>query len=113
MVFAGALPVMFAAYVLQRGMLRPLAAPTFEIPTRKDVDWALLTGSALFGIGWGLVGVCPGPALAAIPLAGSTLGHLATFIVAMLAGIYLATLVRRARAGVPSSSTTMPSSAAR
>lgn len=47
------------------GRERPLFAPRFAMPTRTDLDPRLLSGAALFGIGWGLVGFCPGPALVA------------------------------------------------
>jgi hypothetical protein len=95
MVFIGALPVMFLGYVIQRGMSRPLAAPSFQIPARTDIDSALVGGAALFGVGWGLAGVCPGPALAATVLAGPAIGQLAIFIGSMLAGIGLAIALRR------------------
>jgi hypothetical protein len=95
MVFIGALPVMFLGYVIQRGMSRPVAAPSFQIPTRTDVDGALVGGAALFGVGWGLAGICPGPALAVTVLAGPAIGKLAIFIASMLAGIGLAIAMRR------------------
>jgi uncharacterized protein len=86
-VFAGALPVMFAAYVIQRRMTQPTFAPTFDIPTRNDIDSRLVAGSALFGIGWGLTGICPGPALTALALVSANWPMLALFIAAMLVGI--------------------------
>jgi uncharacterized membrane protein YedE/YeeE len=43
----------------------PLLDVKFHLPTRKDIDWRLLVGAGLFGIGWGLGGVCPGPGLVA------------------------------------------------
>lgn len=92
MVFVGALPVMFAAYRVRAGMRQPLAAPVFAIPDRRDIDVRLLTGSGLFGIGWGLAGICPGPALTAIAAIGSQLPGLLVFIACMLAGIALANL---------------------
>jgi uncharacterized membrane protein YedE/YeeE len=71
--------------VLRRG--QPLFEPGFSLPTRRDVDPTLLLGAALFGIGWGLGGYCPGPALA-----GLGLGSLETviFVVAMLLGMFAA-----------------------
>lgn len=63
---------------------RPVFAEVFQLPTATTVDRKLVTGAALFGIGWGLVGYCPGPALVALPL-----GNLETyiFVAAMLVGM--------------------------
>lgn len=88
-VFMAALAPMLLAYRIQRRMRMPAAAEAFDIPTRTEIDARLLGGAALFGVGWGLVGLCPGPALAALPLAGDGLAQLAAFIVAMLAGIWI------------------------
>ena len=90
-VFASALAPMFVAYAVQKRMARPLLDINFEIPARRDIDARLVTGAAIFGAGWGLVGLCPGPALAALPAAGSQLPALILFIAAMLAGIWLST----------------------
>ena len=66
-VMGGALMVTLVAFaVTPRAGHKPWAAPHFELPTRKDIDGKLLLGAALFGIGWGLVGYCPGPALASL-----------------------------------------------
>lgn len=75
--------------LLRRFVLRhpqPLFAPRFFVPTRSDIDAHLLTGAAIFGVGWGLGGFCPGPAIVAL---GSGM-HAATIVVpAMLAGMLL------------------------
>jgi uncharacterized membrane protein YedE/YeeE len=63
-VMGGALAVATPGFALARRRARPWLAPAFAIPERRDVDASLLGGAALFGIGWGLVGLCPGPALA-------------------------------------------------
>jgi uncharacterized membrane protein YedE/YeeE len=68
----------------------------FEIPTRRDVDARLIAGAAIFGAGWGLAGLCPGPAVAALPAVGSQLPALVVFIIAMLAGIWLSTKITSA-----------------
>ena len=68
----------------------PLFAARLQIPTRRDVEPRLLTGAALFGIGWGLVGLCPGPALTALPLG---LWQVFVFVAAMLAGMAIFRLV--------------------
>src|SRR5690606_34367398 len=65
---------------------RPRWAEQFRLPARGDVDARLLAGAALFGVGWGLAGYCPGPALAGLG-AGAT--ETLWFLPAMLAGIAL------------------------
>jgi uncharacterized membrane protein YedE/YeeE len=72
----------------QRGV--PVLARRLEIPTRRDLDPRLIGGAALFGIGWGLVGLCPGPALTVI-----TFGpwQILVFVVAMVAGMGLFRIV--------------------
>lgn len=70
-VMGGALLVSLLAFWLTPQRAKPLADEKFHLPTRNDIDRRLLVGSALFGIGWGLVGYCPGPALASILSGGS------------------------------------------
>ncbi|HEY8427627.1 MAG TPA: DUF6691 family protein [Sandaracinaceae bacterium] len=62
----------------------PLFAARFRIPTRRDVTPKLVAGAALFGIGWGLGGFCPGPGIASIGTLGA---HALTFVAAMALGI--------------------------
>jgi uncharacterized membrane protein YedE/YeeE len=62
-VMAGALAVAFWGYALARRQDAPLFAASHLWPTRTDIDRPLVVGSALFGAGWGLVGLCPGPAI--------------------------------------------------
>jgi uncharacterized membrane protein YedE/YeeE len=61
-------------------------ASRLEIPTRRDLDAPLIGGAVLFGVGWGLVGLCPGPALTAV-----TFGPwpVLIFVIAMIAGMAL------------------------
>jgi uncharacterized membrane protein YedE/YeeE len=76
--------------VLLRFILRraePLLVPAFAIPTRRDIDAPLLLGAAIFGIGWGLAGLCPGPAVTAL---ASGRFAAAAFVLAMLAGMGVA-----------------------
>jgi uncharacterized membrane protein YedE/YeeE len=96
-VMIGALAVTAAGYRLVLRRQAPLAAPAFQLPTRKDVDARLVAGAAVFGIGWGLAGYCPGPALAALAF-----GRLETavFVAAMLVGMALFAL-RERRASAP------------
>ena len=62
----------------------PLFAQTFQLPTRRDIDAKLVGGGALFGIGWGLAGLCPGPALTGLGLGRI---EIVIFVIAMLAGM--------------------------
>lgn len=90
-VFASALVPMFVAYAVQKRMARPVFDVAFDVPARRDIDGRLLGGAAIFGAGWGLAGLCPGPALAALPAASTQLPGLIIFIAAMAAGIWLST----------------------
>lgn len=93
-VMGGAMLTTFVGYRFVWRRKTPLLLSEFQIPTRKDVDAELLTGAALFGVGWGIGGFCPGPAWTALPLL--TPGILA-FLPAMLVGMGLATLIRARR----------------
>lgn len=89
-VMGSAVFVTFLGYRLVWRKSEPLCGSRFELPTRSDPDTRLLAGAAVFGIGWGLGGFCPGPALTAISLAAP--GTL-VFVPAMLAGMWLARAV--------------------
>lgn len=71
--------------VIRKRRKHPVFEPKFSLPTRRDLDLQLVLGSALFGIGWGLGGLCPGPGIVAA--AGGSSTALA-FVAAMLAGMY-------------------------
>ena len=85
-VMGGALAVTTPAfrYVLSRG--QPWFAPGFALPTRTDLDPKLVLGAALFGIGWGLAGLCPGPAVTGLVTGKASLY---AFVAAMIAGFVL------------------------
>lgn len=85
-VMGGALIVMGLAWKLQGGMKHPIFAEKFSLPDRQDIDARLVGGAALFGIGWGLAGICPGPALASLALVPL---KILPFIGAMLLGMLL------------------------
>lgn len=92
-VMAGALSVAVPGYALIfRRRQKPLFGPSFVLPKAKLVDRKLVGGAAVFGIGWGIAGFCPG---AAIPALG--LGHPSAliFVAAMLVGIYAARAIAR------------------
>ena len=84
LVMAGAVSVAAAGYRLARERRGPLAAPAFNSPPQRRIDGRLVGGALLFGIGWGLVGYCPGPALAAIALGN---WRTVLFVAAMLLGM--------------------------
>ena len=65
-VMGGALIPSAIAWLIRRRMEAPVAADTFHVPEGRTIDTPLVGGAALFGLGWGLVGLCPGPALAAL-----------------------------------------------
>ena len=89
-VMGGAVLVMVLAWLLQKRMQRPVFATSFSLPDRSDITPRLVGGSALFGIGWGIAGLCPGPGFAALAIAPASA---AIFVVAMLAGMLLVRLV--------------------
>lgn len=91
-VMAGALAVTLIGYRLVLRQTRPLFDLRFHLPTRRDLDPALIGGAALFGIGWGIAGFCPG---GAIPALGLAQPDAVLFVVAMICGIALARRLRR------------------
>lgn len=83
-VMAAAIPVAMIGFRGARRLRAPLCAATFAEPTRTRLDLRLVAGAILFGLGWGLAGYCPGPALASLALIGWPAG---LFVVAMLVGM--------------------------
>jgi uncharacterized membrane protein YedE/YeeE len=86
LVMAGALAVTALGYRLALKRPAPLLAERFELPTLREIDRRLLAGAVVFGIGWGLVGFCPGPAIASLALG---VKESLIFVAAMLAGMAL------------------------
>lgn len=90
-VMAGALLVFAPGYaLLVRGRVAPVLEPEFRLPQRKTIDARLVGGAAVFGIGWAVVGFCPG---GAIPMVGLPDSRVLLFIAAMAAGMLLARFV--------------------
>ena len=86
LVMGGALLITIPAFRFVLKRPAPLLDGRFHLPTRNDVDGRLIAGAALFGVGWGLGGLCPGPAVAAT-LSGA--GAILIFLLAMLIGSWL------------------------
>jgi uncharacterized membrane protein YedE/YeeE len=85
-VMMGAILVHSISYRLIAKRESPVLVSKFQIPTRRDIDWKLVLGSAIFGAGWGLAGLCPGPALVGVVTAEAPV---VIFVASMVAGIYL------------------------
>lgn len=85
-VMGGAVAVHVLLYRLVRKRKSPVVAEVFQVPTRRDFTPRLVIGSAVFGVGWGLGGFCPGPGLVALPTFGS---EAIAFVIAMAGGIVL------------------------
>lgn len=98
-VMGGALVPMAIAWRVQKQMTAPLSAARFSLPTSRNLDVRLIVGAALFGIGWGVAGLCPGPAIADLAIAPIPA---AIFVVALLGGIFLHRLLPAAPAKQPS-----------
>lgn len=86
-VMGGALVTTFIGYRLVFGRAAPVLADAFQVPAGRTIDARLLGGSAVFGIGWGIAGFCPGGAL---PALGTGRWEVFAFTAAVIAGIFLA-----------------------
>lgn len=89
-VMGGALIVTFVGYLLVWRREAPLFGGRFQVPKSTMLDRKLIGGSALFGIGWGIAGFCPG---AAIPAIGTGRWEVALFLVAVVGGFFLRRLI--------------------
>jgi uncharacterized membrane protein YedE/YeeE len=85
-VMGGAVLVGLIAFYLAKNRTQSFLGGAMQIPTRRDIDRPLIIGSAMFGVGWGLAGFCPGPALVSL---GSGELKALVFVVAMLGGMLL------------------------
>ena len=84
-VMGGALLVAYPAFHIVLRRPRPLLGESFYLPAKQQIDSALLFGACVFGIGWGLAGLCPGPALTAI---GAGQSQAFVFVGAMIGGVF-------------------------
>ncbi len=98
-VMGGALVPMAFAWRIQAKLRAPLVAASFTLPDTHKIDTRLVAGAAIFGIGWGVAGLCPGPAIADLALAPR---GAVVFVLAMLAGMALFKIItdRKGRAPV-------------
>lgn len=96
-VMAAGLAVNVVAYRLTMRRAAPVLAEVFQVPTRRDIDLRLVLGSVIFGVGWGIAGICPGPALASLGAGqwgggGAYEPGILVFLAAMLLGMGLFSL---------------------
>jgi uncharacterized protein len=91
-VMGGAVIVMGITWRIQAHMRRPIVTDEFSLPGTSLIDARLIGGAVLFGIGWGLAGLCPGPAIASLSI---NPGKVIAFVAAMVAGMALFSLTQR------------------
>lgn len=84
-VMGGAMIPMALAWRIKDKLIAPLAAPSFDLPRTTKIDSRLAIGAILFGMGWGIAGLCPGPALADLAIAPLAV---LPFVMAMFAGMF-------------------------
>ncbi len=90
-VMGGAVAVMAPAWIVAKRRTAPVLGGSYPAWPKQRIDARLLGGAALFGLGWGLVGLCPGPALASFAWGGTALW---LFLAAMLAGMGIERMIR-------------------
>ncbi len=91
-VMGGALVTTFVGYKLVFGRAAPVFGTDFNLPTSRRIDARLVGGAAVFGLGWGIAGFCPGGAL---PALGTGRAEVFTFTAALITGILLAKLLQK------------------
>ena len=89
-VMIGALIVSSPLFHIIKKKEKPIFAENFNYSNNKSINNKLILGSAIFGTGWGLIGLCPGPAISSITLLDI---HSITFVIAMFVGFYLVKLI--------------------
>jgi uncharacterized membrane protein YedE/YeeE len=97
-VMGGAVTVAFFGYRVALARPAPLCGETFHLPTAQGLDARLFVGPAIFGVGWGLAGLCPGPAVTALAVGGL---DVALFVAFMLAGMWAARMIAQGGVGRP------------
>ncbi|MGL5632875.1 MAG: DUF6691 family protein [Azovibrio sp.] len=86
LVMAGAIAVGLVGFTLAKGRTSTFSGTPMQLPTATQIDRRLLIGGVMFGVGWGLAGICPGPALVGL---GSGIPQAFLFVAAMLSGMAL------------------------
>ena len=97
-VMGGGVVANFIGHRIVTRRAAPLYAPGFSLPTNQNIDARLLTGAGLFGIGWGLGGLCPGPAISSLLLMP---GDAVLFVMMMLAGLAVGRMLTSGPAARP------------
>lgn len=90
-VMVGAIGVSFFAFRKAMRLPASLLKEEIKLPTAQQIDLPLILGSVIFGIGWGLVGLCPGPAVASLAVGGF---DIVLFVIAMLIGMEIHRLIK-------------------
>lgn len=86
-VLGGAVGVTVISFRFVLRLTHPLFSPSFYLPTAQQIDWPLISGAVLFGVGWGIAGYCPGPGIVALVLGiWNPLLFLGAFIIGSLLG---------------------------
>ncbi|MGJ5176578.1 DUF6691 family protein [Bradyrhizobium oligotrophicum] len=98
LVMAGAVTVTFVGFRLVFRRQRPILDDRFHLPSSQTLDWRIATGPAIFGIGWGLAGICPGPAFVAL---GYGSPAIPLFVVAMMIGMAAARMLANRQPSLP------------
>ena len=94
-VMGGALLTTFIGYRVVLRRPGPIIESEFKLPTNTVIDARLIGGSAVFGLGWGIAGFCPG---AAVPALGSGRYEVVAFVAALLAGLWVAKMIQTRQA---------------
>lgn len=90
-VMVGAILVYFFGFRIAKGRDKPFLGGSFQLPTKNDLDKNLIIGAALFGIGWGLAGLCPGPALVSLATLNLDIIY---FVIFMVIGMKISDLIK-------------------
>ena len=90
-VMIGAILIFSPLYFIFKRKSRPIFAKIFIIPSKKNIDKNLIIGASMFGAGWGLVGLCPGPAISAISFLNT---NIYLFVLFMFIGFYIGNLFK-------------------
>lgn len=106
-VMGGALLTTLIGYRLVLARERPWLGPRFHLPTNRDIDTRLVAGAAIFGVGWGIAGFCPGGAL---PALGTGRAEVALFVAALVAGILMTRTVLEQRSKQSADTSASPGS---